>query len=215
MIKIIRHIIQHLGRRQRPITINPNQTNQSTIGFCNLPPGLTPIESLYEMHPIPGTNLSIGKVEKVLQATDGELTTYSQTIGIRCGCGHEVFSVDQTERQGGAPGRLSRCPYCAIEAATLLNQNLISVQQAQQMVLHCPMCESHCDGCGRKNVCCRHTTPFQDVDVRSGTLLLCPDCLRKAEREKFFNKTLAVMFSPFVDYNHLPPPREKRGSNDF
>jgi hypothetical protein len=145
---------------------------------------------------------------------NGELITFGMEIGIRCGCGHHIYGIDEIVTPHGIQRGLGgQCAYCSLEAAALLNQNLISLQQAEEHSLYCSGCASHCDSCRRANICLRHAQQFQNLD---GTiLLLCPDCLKKAEQDKFFKKTLAVMLSPFVDYRRLPPNQRRYSNEDY
>jgi hypothetical protein len=197
MFNCIKCLFQRFKRRQICITAHQIQRDSQQADSHSLPPDYIPIESSFETRQIPGTDLCLGKIEKVLQSATGEIITSSQTIGVRYGCGHEEFAAYQAENNGGCRSGPGQCYYCTLEAAALLSQHLITIQQAQAMQLYCPMCESHCDSCGRHSICVRHVTQFQNQD---GTIvLLCPDCLKKAEEQKFFNDALAIILSPFVD----------------
>ena len=201
-IKRIFRPLQHNIRTRRIEPEDPRHCSH------NLPPGITPIESTYNKQPIPGTTRSIGTIEKILQHMD-ELINFNQKIGVRCGCGHHIFNIEEIITQHGVQRGLGgQCPYCALEAAELLSQKLISLQQAEEMSLYCSKCASHCDGCRRNNICIRHTQQFENLD--GSILVLCPDCLKNAEQDKFFKKTLDLMLAPFVDYNRLPPPTQRR-----
>jgi len=205
MFGFIRRFFEH---NRHNVTTRRVQPEDQQHHFHNLPPNITPIESTFNVQPIPGTTCSLGTIEKVLQNMD-ELITSNQRIGVCCGCGHHIFNVEEKVTQHGVQRGLGgQCSYCALEAAEYLNQNLISLQQAEEHSLYCSQCASYCDGCGRRNICIRHARPFQSLD--SSVLLLCPDCLRMAEQDKFFKKTLAMMLAPFVDYNRLPPPTQRK-----
>jgi len=202
-IKRIFRPLQHNIRTRRIEPEDPRHCSH------NLSPGITPIESTYNMQSIPGTTCSLGTIEKVLQTLNGELINYTKKEGVQLGCGHPVFVIDEVITENSAQSGVGgACPYCSLEAAELLSQKLISLQQAEEMSLYCSKCASHCDGCRRNNICIRHTQQFENLD--GSILVLCPDCLKNAEQDKFFKKTLDLMLAPFVDYNRLPPPTQRR-----
>jgi len=205
-MNFIRYIIQYFRRPRHNVTVRQTTSQDPPRGSDDPSPGYLPIESYYDMHRIPGTTLDIGIVVKVIQTPANEIVTANQTKGIHCGCGHHIYRIDEVmTAESIHPGLGGQCPFCAAKATDLYNQNLISLQQAEEMSLHCSQCQSHCDLCRRNNVCARHTREFQQLD---GTiLLLCTECLAKAENDKFFKKTIAFMLYPFVDYRRLPPPK--------
>jgi len=213
-MNFIRYIIQYFRRPRHSVTTRCVQPDEPSYDVNNLPPGVVPIESSYDLSRIPGTMLDVGAIAKLLQTSGNELVTLNQKIGVRGGCGHHIFVIDEVINQNSVQRGLGgTCPYCSLEAAELLNQNLISLPQAEQMSLYCSRCASYCDGCRRGNICLRHAQQFQSLD---GTiLLLCPDCLRKAEQDKFFKRTLAMMLTPFVDYNRLPPPTQRSDPDGY
>jgi len=205
MFNFIKRIFQ---RPEQNVVDRQTRPEVSPHNCDTLPPGCIPIESSYDMNRIPGTTLDVGTIAKVLQASNDELITYNQAKGIRPGCGHHIYTIDEVvTSESIRPGLGGLCPYCSLEAAELLNQNLVSLQQAQELSLYCSKCASHCDGCGRNNICSRHSQQFEDLDGR--VILLCPDCMKKAEKDKFFKKTLNIMLSPFIDYRRLPPSQER------
>jgi len=89
------------------------------------------------------------------------------------------------------------CWDCAAEAGDLVNRNALSAGQAEAMSLYCSQCASYCDGCGRHNLCTRHTKLFADSDDRQ--LRLCPQCSLKADRKKLFKQTIAAVSWLFAE----------------
>jgi hypothetical protein len=211
MFDFIRRFFEH---NRHNVTTRRVRPDEPSYDANNLPPGCLPIESFYDLSRIPGTMLDVGTIAKLLQTSSNELVTLNQKIGVRAGCGHLIYAVDEVINQNSVrPVPDGTCTDCSFEAAELLNQNLISLPQAEQMSLYCSRCASHCDGCRRSNICVRHAQQFQSLN---GTiLLLCPSCLKKAEQDKFFEKTLALMLAPFVDYNRLPQPTQRRDPDGY
>lgn len=214
MINFIKYIIEYFKTQRHNIVAHQVEFGNPPPDFDNPPSEFMPIESYYDMHRIPGTTLDVGAVAKVLQAPSNEVVTLNQRKGVRTGCGHHIYTVDKiTTEIWVQQGIGGVCHYCAQEAAQLLNQGVISIKQAEELSLYCSQCASQCDGCRRSNLCLRHSQRFEDWD--GSVSFLCPDCLIKAENEKFFKKTLAVMLSPFIDHRRLPPPRQRRNHYDY
>jgi len=184
-----------------PLSPPPNVGQEA----FNLPPDFTPIKSSYDLRPIPDTSLFIGTASRVGQTSSNELITCDQTKGIRGGCGHDIVVIDEIVNPNSTHrGIGGRCSDCAAEAAEKRRLNLISQQEYEALQLFCSQCASHCDGCRRTDICWHHAQEFKDLDGK--VLLLCPACLKKADHEKFFKKTLAIMLSPFVDHKRLQDP---------
>lgn len=201
--------IKRFFKRPKQNVVEHQPQSEVSPHHCDtLPPRCIPIESSYDLKRIPGTTLDVGIIAKVLQASNNELITYNQPKGIRPGCGHHIYTIDEVVTpESTCLGLGGLCPYCSLEAAELLNHNLISLQQAEEMSLFCSQCASHCDGCRRINICRRHSQQFKDLDGR--VILLCPDCLKKADKERFFQKTLSILLAPFVDHKRLPSAQER------
>jgi len=194
--------LRHLFRR-RVVVGQPFQDRDRWHERGDPPAGITPIESSLNLTPIPGTTLVVGTIARVFETAPGELVTADYAIGKALRCGHHVYSVHQVVSEGGIqPGIGGACDFCRLEAAAAAARNLIPVQQIEELSLYCTLCASHCDGCGRNNICVRHTRQFQAADGR--ILVLCPDCLRQAESERFFKRALAVISAPFCEPMRLP-----------
>lgn len=203
MRRLLTVLLNWLGRRRRNITLPPPPTDAAQDSF-NTPPGFTPIESSYDFQPISGTSLLIGRGSRVGQTSNGELVTCDQTKGVRGRCGHDIFVIDEiVTEQSIHRGIGGRCAFCTAEAAEMLRLNLITRQQAEELSLYCTQCASRCDGCRRTDICRRHAQEFEDADGK--IMLLCPACIKKAELEKFFKKTMTLMLAPFADNKHKPP----------
>lgn len=194
--------------KPKNITTSSFVNQQQEANFSNLPPGFIPKETVFDTSRIPGTSLDVGLQARVLQSLDEELITCEQRIGIRCGCGHLVYVIDEIRTENFTqPGVAGVCHECSKEAEENRKKGLITIQEAQAKSLYCTQCASHCDECGRRNLCVSHTHLFEDTDGKR--MLLCPDCLKKAEAEKFFKKTLSILISPFID------EKQKQKSNHF
>ena len=176
--------------------------DQEGRDFTNLPPGCMPIESLYDMDQIPGTSRNIGSQLRIFATPANELVTANRRIGIRAGCGHLLFRtqrmVTPQETEQGIGGV---CADCVTEASQLLEQNHITIAQAEEMSLYCTDCASHCQGCLRSNLCIRHTQLFQEIT--GSCIPLCPKCYERAEKQKFLNKIITTALLPFVGRKRL------------
>ena len=196
------------GRQRQAVNRRSLPPKQYSYDVNNLPLGSVPIESSFDLTPVPGTMLQVGPVARVFQTSTNELVTAQQTVGIRLRCDHHVYSVHQIITAGGVqPGIGGVCDDCRLEAAALAARNLILPHQIDEFSLYCTMCASHCDACGRKNICIRHTQQFQSPEGQ--ILTLCPTCLKQAEHDNFFRKVLSVMLAPLIDHRHLPDHTER------
>lgn len=191
LFAILRRIIHLFTKHQVPAVRYQNEPDDPLPGD-NLPPGYTVLETQVRGRGVPGTSHCwIGEVASVWQTLTGEMVTCERGKGERCGCNHHVFSLEEVVTESGVHrGIGGACDDCSAEAKDLLKHNVISLHQAEQMALYCTQCASHCDECGRQNLCKRHTKSFTDADGQQQ--LLCPDCLAKAERKKFFKQTVSV-----------------------
>jgi len=173
----------------------------------DLPPGFVPIETQISGQHIDGTTRWIGQDARVGQMPNGELITCERTRGVRCGCGHIVYSVHETVTQTGIHAGIGGiCWDCAAEADDLVKRNAVSAGQAEAMSLYCSQCASHCDGCGRQNLCTRHTKLSTDADGRQ--LRFCPKCSLNADRKKLFRRTIAAVSWLFAEDDRSSQPKE-------
>jgi len=206
MFKPIKRVFQYFKRRPQNVTVHQRQFDDALHGHFDAVGEFIPIETNIDDQPVSGTvTQSVSKEERLLQTQGGQLITLSRRKGIRCGCGHFIYSIDPDGRRAYLGGQ---CPYCALETAQLLKSGTINLEQAEAMSLYCDRCSSTCQGCGT-SLCRRHLRQF----ALDGTLtysFLCPDCLRQAEQDKFFKQALTIMFSPFLDYKRLPPLSERK-----
>lgn len=203
-----------LFRRRRgrsnaaPTPVVPHRRNPSDPPPADdLPPGFTPIETQISGPYIPGTSTLIGQYARVGQMPNGELVTCERAVGVRGGCGHDIFSAHETVTQTGIHRGIGGvCWDCAAEADELAKRAALSAGQAEAMSLYCSQCASHCDGCGRHNLCARHTKLSTDADGRQ--LRLCPKCSLKADRKKLFKQTISVLSWLFTEDDRPPQPKE-------
>jgi hypothetical protein len=179
------------SEQQPPIARRPTEPENPQF-TDDLPPGYVPIETQISGQDIDGTCRWVGQDARVVQAPSGELITCQRVRGVRCGCGHIVYAVQEKITETGVlAGIGAECGDCSREAEDLVKRNAISAFQAEAMALYCSRCASRCDSCGRHNLCSRHARLF--TDAAGEKQLLCPDCLRKAGRKKLFKQTLATM----------------------
>ena len=193
------NFIKRLFRRSRqPASVQQIPREQQDEPR-DIPLPFRPIETLYEGSEIPGTREWIGEMAKVIQTLEGEQITWQRKKGVRAACGHMIFAVDEKITDTGIQRGLGgACPDCA--------------KESESLGLYCSQCANHCDGCGRNNICVRHTRLFKDIDGHEQ--LLCPDCYKKADLERFFKKTLLVLLSPFLDPDHGSDSKKRRDPYD-
>ena len=191
LLAILRRIIHLFTKDQVPAVRYYSEPDDPLPGD-NLPPGYNVLETQVRGRGVPGTSYCwIGEVASVWQTPTGEMVTCERGKGELCGCGHHAFSQEEIVTETGVHrGIGGTCHDCSAEAKDKLARNEISLQQAERQSLYCTQCASHCDGCGRHNLCSRHTKLFTDADGQQQ--LLCPDCIAKADRKKFFKQTAAV-----------------------
>ena len=189
--------------RSRPQAETHSFSREESQDFSNLPPGFVPIESLYDMAQIPGTSRHLGAQLRIFETPGQELTTANRRIGIRCGCGHLIYRIEQrVTPEAVEQGVGGACLDCTGEAEDLLKQGLISISQAEEMALYCTDCASHCQHCLRSNLCIRHTRIFQES--ATSHIPLCSVCYEKAQRQRFLKQTITTVLAPFIDQHRLP-----------
>jgi hypothetical protein len=192
MLQFVLHLFK--GSPQPPVVRRPAEPDDSWSAE-DLPPGYTPIETQIRGQHIDGTGRWVGEDARVIQALDGALITLERGRTVKCGCGHLASTIeDVVTATGIRRGIGGTCSNCKAEGQDLRERNAMSPAEAEGHSLYCSRCGSHCDGCGRQDLCKRHTQEFQGPDGQ--TRLLCPDCFkkadRKARREKFFTRAVAL-----------------------
>jgi len=179
LLKFIKRFFKR--SRQQVQHVPHEQHNES----CNTPPPVIPIESLYKGADLPDFSDWVGEIAKVFQTFDGDQVTIDRKKGIRCDCGHIIYSIDPKITETGFQHGLGGvCDFCQTEGKS---------------GLYCSQCGSYCEKCRKNNVCVSHTRLFKDIDGQEQ--LLCPDCYKKADTERFFKKTLSAMLWPFLENN--------------
>jgi hypothetical protein len=175
----------------------------------NPPPGCILIETQVHRQEVPGTSLWVGEIARVLQTPTGELVTQELKKGVRCGCGHRVFSLEETVTENGIQyGIGGTCHYCSADAQDLLRHHKISLQEAEENSLYCTQCSASCADCNRRNLCSRHANSFTDINKKKRPL--CPECQAKAKRDKFFRKTGDAISWLLGEDDGVSPPRGGR-----
>lgn len=212
LVGFIRRIILYLFiGRQQPVVRGPTAP-EDPWPADDLPPGYIPIETQIRGQHLDGSGRWVGEDARVIQAPNGELLTLERGRTVRCGCGHLATSIEEIVTATGVRRGIGGvCHYCSAEAQELLKRNAVSLAQADGLSLYCSRCGSHCDGCGRQNLCKRHSATFNDVN---GQRQLCPDCLTKANRKKFFQQTIGIMNWLLADDDKSSESNRRRDSYD-
>ncbi len=199
---------QRFQRRRQIVERRPLPSEDYSENIDNLPPGYMPIESSYDTVRIPGTMIEVGTISRVFQTPNNEIVTIDEKKGVPLACGHDGYYADETVTPNGKRRGIGGvCPDCASEAGELLRKDAISIHQAEAMSRYCTQCASSCESCRRHNICIRHTREFQHPDGH--VQILCPDCLKKAQEDKFFNSVLGAMLTPLIDNRQ----RHNEGNN--
>jgi len=201
-------IEHHISRQENDDRRQPG----NPTGVCNglegiVAPACVPIESVCDMVNIPGTTLYMGSIGRVVQSWTNEVATLTERRGQRLGCGHVVFNIHEYVTPTGVyRGVGNQCPYCTAEAVSLLNENRITLPQAEAMSLCCSRCARSCHSCGRNNLCARHVG-LVDAPDAGGSISLCVDCLATWKRRRLWHTVVAIILAPFVDRDRLAQPR--------
>ena len=159
----------------------PDQQRHSRIihtdqGIFNLPPGLSPVDTVIDVDQIPGTdNLNLGEVSRVVETVQGERLEFIQRRGARLGCGHLVYHRSEI---GGS------CGICGLELVPYLQQGLISQKEAEERILFCREDKGFCLACHTQALCAKHTVLYQPEPGIS-FLPLCPLCHEKIKKGVF------------------------------
>jgi len=170
-------------------------------------PGYVPIESAYDVVNIPGTSLYVGTVMRMVQQTwTQEVITRTERLGQRLGCGHMVYNIHEyTTAIGVYRGLGGQCSFCTAQAAALLQENQITLPQAEAKSLYCSRCGRGCQACGRNNVCSRHVRLLEVPGSRPTSL--CIGCLQPVKTGCLRRAVIATLSFLFLDRNRPSGPR--------
>jgi len=163
-------------------------------------------ESSLDVENIAGTPIAFGTEESISVDSKGNSKNIRKKQGHILGSGLLVTSLTPIVRDGiTSPGVEGACFICKQEAALLLAENSISLEDAYRLSLFDTGSGAQCQGCGRKDICIRHCRPFEDS---AGTIAnLCPECTQEAQHQKWFQSAVNMLLSPFADdVKKLPPP---------
>lgn len=214
MVKIrsilgIFHRVWSRVAKKQPSVVPHRIEQDDSEPASDLPPDFIPIETQISGQDIDGTGRWVGQDARVGQEPDGHVIMCERGRGLRCGCNHFIYDVQPKQTATGAyPGLGGVCHYCRLEADDLVRRDLISPSQAEVMSLYCSDCASYCGGCGRRDLCSRHTARFQDADGTEQRL--CPDCLKQARSKRMFKQTVAVVMSLFAEDDRTSQLRSRR-----
>jgi hypothetical protein len=172
----------------------PNAASQPT----GAGQGVQPIERHYERHTIAGTPIELGFQEQALLDQTGQLVQGREFLYIRLGCGHLVSRLDTSGPAAGVGVAIGgTCPFCQSELAPSFEKGQIPLVEFETLSMFCANCAAPCDGCGRRNICCRHSLAVPAPDGR--TVRLCPACREASGRKQLVNKILSIAIGPFVE----------------
>ena len=164
-------------------------------------------ETEMDVHSIAGTSVRFGSVHSLTLDQNNRASDQVQRQSYILGSGRVVSRVESQVVDGRLlPGVGGVCGFCQKEAIAALQAGLISPQQAELLSLVDTESISHCDGCGRRDVCTRHSRPFPTAD--GGAILLCVDCAENAVRQLRTNRAIGLLLAPFLERPQLPPDQE-------
>lgn len=158
-----------------------NESQQPNI--FDFPSNWQPLDSVSDTTPIPGTSLEIGSIGRVFETSQDERIEINQRRGIKGGCGHMLFSLQDI---GGI------CDWCSLEVVILLNQGSITEHQAEEYAHFCKNCASFCLKCHSQRLCARHTKIFQEPTGRF--VPLCPRCYEELNPSNLLTKIANFFF---------------------
>jgi hypothetical protein len=185
MLKRLINFIRPKTSPPTPVQATPRQQQESRDNqwpdMGNLPHGCTPIDTVLNTTRIPGTNLEIGTAARAVETNRQERIEFNKRHGLRAGCGHPLFSIDQL---GGT------CFCCEFESLQLLSQGLISRSQAEERSLYCVQCASYCINCFRR-ICASHTRLYQCPDGRF--IPLCLVCHEQLTHKSLLGKIISLI----------------------
>jgi len=183
----LRRIFRRLTGKRAPILpyapTRQEPAPENTPFASDLPPGWLPIETQISGHDIDGTSRWVGEEARVIQGPGGYVLTCERGHGLRLGCGHYAYGTQERITPTGVLAGLGGvCHDCSLDTERLVKRRTLSAREAEALALYCTRCASHCDGCGRRNLCSRHTREFTNIEGKKH--LLCPTCHKKAKRKK-------------------------------
>jgi hypothetical protein len=185
MIKRLLNLVKPKSSPPTPVQATRCQQQDSSEdqrpGIFDLPHGCTPIDSVIEGVKIPGTDILVGNMERVIETNRQERIEFKQRQGGRGSCGHMFFDISEIS---------GTCIPCLEEAYQLYSQGLISQQQAEQYPFYCHKCASYCMNCFSQRLCARHTKLFQEPTGR--IIPLCPSC-HKQLTQSLFGKLISLI----------------------
>ncbi len=156
---------------------------------------------------IAGTSINFGHISSVNIDENGNAISNRQSQGHILGSGILVSNLNPTIKDDiQLPGVGGVCHYCKQQSFLLLQENLISLEDAQRMSLFDSNSGSQCDGCGRKDLCTKHSRPYSNSDGQ--IISLCPDCTIAAEKSRQMSMVLNILLSPIIKTEKLLPPGE-------
>ena len=160
--------------------------------------GAQSVERHFERHAVPGTSIETGWQEQAVLDQTGQLVEGREVLYLRTGCGHFVSHLDAPGPAAGqGAGIGGSCLFCRGELAAAFDRGEIPLTDVEILSLFCTSCAAPCDGCGRRNICCRHSLPVQTPDGRS--IRLCPECREASAKKQFLDRVLRVCLMPFVE----------------
>lgn len=209
MFKKLSNLLKDIRRRS---------SQQADQPYIPLPPEATPVierdipQLLYEetdinIHEIAGTSIGFGTIQSTMIDHDNRATDQTKRQSQILGSGRVVSRVEPEIIDGThRPGVGGVCCFCQAEAISALQAGVISPQQAELRSLFDTKSASHCDGCGRRDVCVRHSRPFKTED--GAEVLLCVDCMKAATRQQWTNRAVNILLTPFLEKPQLPSGEE-------
>jgi len=189
----------------RPLEVDVNNEPNKNINFYE--------EISTDIENIAGTSINFGTAEKLIVDDKGNSNHINQRQGHILGSGILVTNINPTIRDGiQLSGVGGACNYCKQEAVILLQQNFISIKEAERKSLFDTNSAAQCGACGRRDLCVRHCRPFEKAD---GTQVsLCPECTKAAQREKWTSTALTILLSPIIDEKKLLPRNTEEKHDD-
>ena len=158
-----------------------------------------------------GTSIVFGENSSVVMDNQQEAMEFHGQRSYILGSGRVVSHMEPTfVGDQLMPGVGGICYFCRLEALTALQSGLITPQEAELQSLFDTESASQCDGCGRRDVCTRHSRLYPAPDGQ--TMHLCVACAEAAQRGQWMRQALDILLQPFLE-DEPPSPDQKEGQS--
>lgn len=164
-------------------------------------------EIVSDEHRIEGTSITFGENSSVTLDNQQNAAEFHRKSSYILGSGRLVSHMEPSfVGDKLMPGVGGRCYFCWLEALAALQAGQLSPAEAERRSLFDTESAGHCDQCGRRDLCSRHSRPVPGPDGKP--FYLCPVCAEATQRGQWMEKSLHLLLLPFI--KEEPPSQEKK-----